>query len=379
MTELRGLGWTRQAALSMGCVAMLALGACNSTGPGSDAQSASARHSGDLQDDPYFKSGLRLVWRAFPEQGTGQRVRFITPTRDVVLFQDTGNTLSLIEDESGRVRWTVSLGQSLEKFVGVARFDNSIIAASETELQFFDVQNGGLTDRQRLSGLANTPPVIVNPIAVFGTSTGRLFGHDLSIGVRRWEVQLDGPVTAPVVPAGGRDFAAVSAGGEFIIANAFNGTSAGRRGQLFDDVSTEVVTDGSNVYIAGLDQSVWAYSLANGDRVWRYRTESELDSQPIVAEGTVIVHADREGLLGIDARNGDLRWRNTDAMGDAIGTFGNEVYLWDGSTLTVIAISDGSVRSSEVLPGILEVVVAQDGVIYAVGADGVVSKYQPLL
>lgn len=368
----RRLGvWTL---LGVACAGGLALTGCNGPRP-------SRTHEftvGDIENDPYYQSGYRLVWRAYPQIGRDAEPLFCEVLDGVLAFQDTANTFSLIEDGTGRVRWTASLGQRLEKFVGAAQLGDVVLAASESELQFLDEDNGQLVDRQRFAVLANTTPVILQPYAIVGSSTGEVYAHDLRVGVRVWGVMMDGPIESPVVKLGGNDVGCVSAGGEVIMLDAASGTSGGRRAKLFDGVENRAITDGAQFYVAGTDQSVWAYDIQSGRRAWRHRTESKLTAQPLVAEGVVVVYAQREGLLGIDARTGDRLWANTEVMGDAIASDGSTALIWDGTTLSSVSLRDGSVRTSAELPGIRWVLPGADNTLYAVTNDGVVSKYEPL-
>ena len=376
--ERRFGGWY---AAVLGACAMVLTG-CNA-GPGAPAEPRAAQSDAfydvdDIEQDPYYRSGLRLVWRSYPQVAPGAGVLFFRPLGDVHAFQDTSNTFSLIEDATGRIRWNASLGRPLEKFVGAARYRGSVLATSESEIRFLDLDNGALLDRQRLSVLSNTRPVITGSIAVMGSSTGEVFGHELSVGVRNWGVDLEGPIEAPVVDLGRTDVGVVSAGGEVIMLDARSGTSNGRRARLFGGVESRPVTDGRTMYVASLDQSVWAYDIRTGRRSWRHRTQSELTAQPIVASDVFIVDAEREGLMGLDAASGERLWTQQDAGGDAVMAYAEQVFLWDGERLSVVALRDGSVRSSEVLPGIVDVVAGEDGIVFVVDRNGVVSKYEPL-
>ncbi|GAB4544454.1 MAG: hypothetical protein Tsb0013_01600 [Phycisphaerales bacterium] len=332
----------------------------------------------DLENDPYYQSGLRLVWRAYPQVGERARPLYCDVLGGDLAFQDTSNTLSLIEGTTGRVRWTAALGQPLERFLGAAREGETVITASESELQFLDIQNGQLLDRQRLDPLANTRPVVIWPLAVMGSATGEVFAHDMRVGVRVWSVDLRGPINAPVVSLGGDDIGAVSEGGEVIMLDAGSGTSGGRRATLFDGMATAPVTDGAQLYVAGLDQSVWAYRIENGRRSWRHRTQSELTAQPVIGGGVLVLHAAREGLIGLNAQTGERLWSQPDARGDGVVASDTSATLWDGQTLTVVSLRDGSIRSQVELPGIKWVYPGQEGVVFAVAENGVVSKYEPL-
>ena len=332
----------------------------------------------DLETDPYYQSGLRLVWRAYPEQGRNESPLYFDIVEGDAAFQDTGNTLSFIEGPTGRVRWPASLGRPLEKFVGATRLAAALIVASESEEQLLDVETGQLLDRQRLSVLANTSPVLVPPQIIVGSSTGEIYAHDLRVGVRTWSVKLNGPINSPVIKLGGRDIGAVSEGGELIMLDTRSGASGGRRAMLFDGVENQPITDGSQMYVAGLDQSVWAYDIDSGSRVWRHRTQSPMSSDPVVGGGVVVVHAKREGLLGLNAQNGERLWAQPDAMGDGVYTTDTAVTLWDGTTLSVVSLRDGAIRTQYELPGIKWVRADDDGIVYTVAHDGVVSKYEPL-
>ncbi len=382
MSDVRRFGRVKTApvlrAMLIGTLAATSAGLFSGCDGARSADDRTMAVGSDIENDPYFQSGLRLVWRAYPQVGDGERPLYFEVLDDALAFQDTANTMSLIEGPSGRIRWTAALGRPLEKFVGAARMDNIVIAASESELQFLDVQNGQLIDRQRLAVLANTRPVILPPVAVVGSSTGEVYAHDLRVGVKVWGVKMHGPIKSPVIKLGGGDVGVVSEGGELIMLKASEGTSGGRRATLFAGVENGLITDGAQMYAAGLDQSVWAYDIGSGRRVWRHRTESALSAQPIVAHGVVVVYAEREGLLGIDARNGKLLWSQADAQGDGVASSATSVTLWDGTTMTVVSLRDGSIRSQVELPGVRWVRSGKDGILYAIGENGVVSKYEPL-
>ena len=376
MSDRRMIGRVTMTLVLAGTL-MGALGACGTSG--SRAGSAQEGiYESELEKDPYYRSGYRLVWRSFPQVNPGQRPMIVQRVGDAIAFQDTANTLSMVEDATGRIRWAASMGKPIEKFVGVDRVGDRLLVASESELQFLDISNGQLLDRQRLSVLANTPPVVIPPTAVIGSSTGEVYGHDIRVGVRVWGVQMNGPISSPVIRLGGDDIGVVSQGGQIIMLDSQEGTSAGRRATLFSGISNRAITDGAQMYVAGLDQSVWAYDNQTGQRAWRFRTQSRLDAQPLVADGVVVVYAEREGLLGIDARTGAEFWAQPEAKGDAVGAHRGEAALWDGTTLSIVSLRDGSIRSQETLPGIDRLIAGDKGVMYGVDINGVISKYEPL-
>ena len=345
----------------------------------------------DLQNDPFYKLGYSLQWRGYPGLGPLADPLYFDVEGELATFQDTDNTLSLIETDTGRVRWSVSLGDSLEKFVGNAFASGRavrtgdladgrvVIAAGETELQIFDAETGNLIDRQRLSDLANTQPIVNEPSIILGSTTGQVFAHDLPVGVKVWGVDLRGAIDNQMVLMDNRSLGVVSNAGDVIMLDIERGTSNGRRERLFEGVATSPVTDGDTLYVASLDQSIYAFGVRDARRQWRVRTESPLRSQPALHEGLLMLHIPREGFVALDARTGQRVWTTDDVEGEVVATRPQEVLVWNENTgeMILLDLSDGDELQRLAIPNI-DRFKQHEGVLYAIERNGVVSKYAAL-
>lgn len=74
------------------------------------------------------------------------------------------------------------------------------------------------------------------------------------------------------------------------------------------DIATEPIIADTLVFIAALYQHVDAYRRADGRRLWRYRTSSQIHASPALAGGVLVVGTDDGLLLGLNATNGAKKW-----------------------------------------------------------------------
>lgn len=68
-------------------------------------------------------------------------------------------------------------------------------------------------------------------------------------------------------------------------------------------------SDGTNVYTADHDGSVYAFALKDGKRLWRVDTHLSLSGGPGVGAGLVVVGANDGTVLALNAANGSQVWK----------------------------------------------------------------------
>jgi outer membrane protein assembly factor BamB len=103
-------------------------------------------------------------------------------------------------------------------------------------------------------------------------------------------------------------------------------------------------TDGTAVFAAALDGEVIAVSVADGDRLWRVDTDSEIAAGPGVGEGLVVVAGPDGAITVLSATDGSVRWR-ADVAGEVLAAPAV------GQGRVVIRISDGRVVALDSLSG----------------------------
>ncbi len=148
-----------------------------------------------------------------------------------------------------------------------------------------------------------------------------------------------------------------------------------------DVQSSPVVVEGT-VYFGSGDGSVYAVDVQTGDVDWRFRTEGEVFSSPAVVDGVVYIGSEDGKLYALDAADGTERWRfetgdmivaSPAVVGDLvyIASYDNHLYalnLADGTKRWTYEGSASFYASPTVADGLV-FIGAVDGSFYALDAE----------
>jgi len=369
-------------AAALAALALASLAGCSSGGASTSTTPTPATPANaSAPVGPLPALGYRLEWRGFPQVG-GRGIKHFVIADDTVITHDWRNVLTVMEDSTGANRWATKLGNDLTKFVGNARLGDQLLACSESEIQILDIRTGAIQERQRLAVLANTPPIIVGSIAVFGGTSGEIFGHNLRSGYKQWGYSMSGRISSHPAYADPDDVVVFTNSGEGAILNALSGQAFGRRPMLFGELANNPITGGNSVFAAGTDQSVWAFARDTGNQVWRYRTQSRLTDQPTFHDGRVYQAIPGEGLVAINADNGTVLWTSKGVRGSVISARSGSpgrLLVWDGQDAILLDAARGDEIERVSLQDVRAIRVAPfvDGNVYTVSSKGVVEKYAP--
>jgi outer membrane protein assembly factor BamB len=364
----------------------LAAGGCASTptdsgaSPGPSAGSPASDSAFPVVHEDWANLGYRLDWVGFPFIGAGPRPQTIAALAldDMLLIQERGSAVTLLEARTGAVRWTTDLAGPLTKFVGMAQDGidpTRILVFSESEAFTLSAATGALLGRDRFERVANTRPVVLGNVLYFGTSTGEIVAHMQGRPGKFWGFMGVGAIDANPVMVGGA-IATVSQSGDITFLTP-RGDLLGRA-RIFSGLATNPVTDGERLFVAGLDQSLWAFDT-QGTMLWRFRTPQPLRVQPAVAGGKVFCEIPGSGLTALDATTGEIAFVNANVKGTVIASRQGKLLVWDGRDAVLIDADKGDEIERVSLPGVvrLEVTSFVDPVIYAVSDKGVVARFIP--
>lgn len=329
-----------------------------------------------VDHDGWRTLGYRLDWRGFPPVTTGQTIQHLRPYDDVILVQEGGSILSVLETDTGRLRWSNELATRLTRFVAPIRSDDRVLASSESELHVLSIDTGTLVDRQSYSIVINTKPIEFGDLLVYGTAAGELMGHLTTFGVEAWANAADGSINVTPVRIGSA-VGAVTQSGDVFFVDGPTGSLIGKT-RIFDGLVTPPAASDNLLFAASLDQSVYAITPA-GQTVWRYRTGYPLRYRPVYHAGTVYVAVPDEGLVALGAQSGDVQWRTPDIRGHVVAERGDALVVWDAENeiAHTVRTSDGTLIASVELPGTLDLVAHGfvDGTMFAVARNGVLAKF----
>lgn len=366
------------------CIAggSLAVAGCAGSGSGGGEQARAevraVNGSAEIGYEAWKRLGYRLEWKSQPILQGNSRVRFFDVFDGEVVVHDTGNIISVMEKTTGAVRWSDKLGESIVRYVGNVKLDESrILASSETEARILDARTGELLDRQRLAVLANTKPKVVGNIAVYGCTTGEVLGHNLVSGYKQWGHLLDQTIEADIAE-NGPNVAAVSGTGRVAVLEARRGGLIAAT-KMYDGAGASgAMTSGMVVY-PSLDQSLWAFDTLTGKDLWRVRTQTPLSEKPVAHDRTVYVSLPDRGFSAVSMRSGEVEWSTPGVRGEVVAVRGERLIVWDGSGLTSLDIDDGAVVERVDLPGASKVEADGfiDGDLYIAWTRGPVLKLSP--
>lgn len=368
---------------------VLATGGCNLGKPKAE-QGSSAAVTGATADAPakpltpqeqmvadYSALGYRLEWVGYATVMSKGRVKIAQPLGDVVAVLDTQGALTLLSVRDGTQRWSHMAGDGANVFLDVVRVGDSIVACEQAQLRLFDVNSGTMTEKQALQRTASTSAAQLGDLLVFGSSGGRVIAHSVGGGYGVWSTMIDGPVQSPPVAVGGDTVGVVSSTGEVLILDGMSGSMRGYA-RLFGGLTTSPVSDDDTLYIASVDQSLYALARLGGRTLWRIRTEYPLQAQPSLYKGALLVQMP-DGFQSIEAATGKVRWTNKDVTGAVAAVRRGRAIVWNGDVASVVDLTSGQTVSAVKLPGTAMILSESgaDGPIYLVTAAGQVSRLMP--
>lgn len=338
-----------------------------------------ARAEASPLDEAISTLGYRLEWKGQPVFGSGGRVQFLDVFGDSIGVHDSTNLFTLMEKTTGANRWSNKLSASLTRHVGNVELDDGrLLVATETDIEIVSPETGEVEDRQNLAVLANTRPVVMDRIAVFGTTPGEVLGHNLVSGYKQWGYSM-GRTTieaAPVVV--GSDVGVVAQNGRVLVLDPRDGSSRSSA-KLFDGVEGEIAASERTLFISSLDQSIWAINAFNGSVVWRVRTSYPLVDTPVFHEGVLYAAIPERGFCAFDANTGSEMWCAEGVQGRAIAIQNRRVIVWRDGSASAVDAETGDVVVTVDVPGVSHIVSDGfvDGDLYVARPTGPVIKYSP--
>lgn len=360
------------------------LGGCtSSSSTGSTQTNASgdgqivARGEWSIDHADWSELGYEWQWTGFPPLQPGAIIDHATAYEDILIFQGSGSTLSVLETNTGKVRWSRQVDRPSTRFQESVRRGETLYTASDTELWELNLRNGNTLDRDSLGTLVNTSPLIVDNLAIFGTLSGELFAWQMENDFKLWSYKFDGPIHIPAISVNSEFIAAISDNGDLRTLETVNAHS-GIAVRIAGGSDATLLTDEIGLYIASKDQSLYAFDIEDGFRFWRKRSSAPITVQHTLHEGVIYATTDDNGLSAIDSATGETLWQN-----DTIGGWGitvvssNELIVWSGYELLAIDKDRGDIIARIPLSDIAGIRTdsIDNGDLYVITLDGSVAKF----
>lgn len=348
-----------------------------------------------ISHSDWSRLGYRWEWSTTPLFRGSGKIAFVSPMGDRVAVQAEDAWTAVVETSTGNTVWQVRNASPLTGFLSSDRIGSTLMSSSRPEIFLMDINTGNLIARQQAEVVLTTKPVLEGGYAIYGTPTGEVLCHrfgdskgnplppPLDEGLKAWGYLLDGGIVADPVKIGSLA-GIVTQKGEVFFVDIRTGTGRGRA-RISGGMETDPVTDGTHMFVASVDQSIYAFAPDRGSYLWRYRTESPITIQPTYHDGTLYCTIAKEGLVAFDVSQdaiiagqlGRKIWSNPAIGGEVIAAQNGDLILWDGTAAKRIDEQNGDVIASTTLPKIKSLVAGEfaDGDLFAVGVDGQLLKF----
>lgn len=355
-----------------------ALGGCTSSADTTRTDDAALQvQEWTINHADWSQMGYEWQWTGFPPLQLGALIDHATAYDDVLVFQGSGSTLSVLETNTGKVRWSRQVDRPSTRFQESVRRGETLYTASDTDLWEINIRNGNTLDRDALGTLVNTSPLIVDGLAIFGTLAGELFAWQLENDFKLWSYKFNGPIHVPAISVSENYIAAISEAGDLRTLETINAYS-GMTAQIAGGTDTNLLTDGVGIYIASKDQSLYAFDIEDGFRFWRKRSSAPITVQHTLYQGVVYATTQDTGLTAIDSATGETLWE-TGTIGGWVLTVVDEkeLIVWSGYELLAIDKDRGDVIERMPLQNIAGIRTnsIDNGDLYVITLDGSVAKF----
>ncbi|MEM8758454.1 MAG: PQQ-binding-like beta-propeller repeat protein [Planctomycetota bacterium] len=322
--------------------------------------------------------GYRWDWKVAPTVAPGEEPRSTTASDDFVVFQESGGSLTGFSAGLGERLWVNQLGNSLAKFTGTAIVGSQVYVTSESELFILDSTTGEMLDRQPFGQLVNTAPLISGNLVIVGTNLGELLGHFVPAGLKAWGHRMPGVFEQAPVRVG-QVVGAVTTSGRVIFVDPVSRRQTGLN-DIFDGPGAPLGSGDNKLFVASLDQSLYAFDPRDASRIWQHRTPDPVRGAPVFFGGVVYCSFREAGLTALDANTGDVLWSNPELRGDAVAIRNGRLMIFGDGRISQIDPQRGTILESLPLPNTRYISTDgfEDGDLYLTSDDGVIARLVPV-
>ncbi|MBU6413397.1 MAG: PQQ-binding-like beta-propeller repeat protein [Planctomycetes bacterium] len=366
----------------------LFLGGCTGITPNiaPPASSMQSRVDGfPIDDAAWAKLGYRRDWTGFPFVSGGATLTFVRPASDLIAVQESGSTVSILDAQNGRVRWSNTIAGPLTRYVDLVRYQDPVrgdvvLACSDSDIRILNAQTGNLITTQNLERVASSAPVFADDMASFGSPAGEYFGHNVSRGFREWGFGTGNSIDTQPILVGGV-VGMVTQNGSVVFLDPYGG-GAQSRARLFAGLSVNPVTDGASMIVASLDQSIYAIS-PSANIVWQYRTSAQINVQPSCMQGrvyaTITDGNNDSGLICLDSATGKKLWFAKGISGTVFASRAGSLLVRTTDGVVTLDAKRGDLLERIALPGVHTITpdASADGNLYVASKTGLIVKFVP--
>jgi len=321
-------------------------------------------------------SGLNVKWQKQVGMAVSrhEKVEGIWRVADMVYVATSEHQIHAIDARQGTLSWTSDLGTyGYEIFRPVELGNGAILIASQSQLFVLNKKSGEIINQAALTFAATTDPVVADQTLVLGSSGDKMYGLYLDfLGRIKWShwSRDDAFNSSPALSFGKQVMVASKLGFIWSL-NAADGEAVWARRRVGGEVTAPLAVDPKAVYVAALDNKVYAFDALKGDHLWDTYLEGKLDQAPLTPGGSVYVVGSGKGLYSLTVDKGEIKWFVPGVKRVLARAPDRLLALDEQSNLLVIASDTGTVDKTLPMPGVSRWAFNTiDGTAYGVTPDG---------
>ena len=231
----------------------------------------------------------------------------------VVYVVSTDGTLHAIDLDTGRQRWSASIGAEAHGGLEVA--DGLVIVGAQDGAHAFALSDGQAAWTAGATGAVRGAPAIVGHAAIFDSDEGLATAIDTRTGAVVWSQKLGAPDDTSVAAADGLAIFGLQDG--TVVALSIADGDERWRAATGDGarIGTPAIAEG-RVYAASLDDNgpgthhITALDLATGKMLWQFASPGDTPAYtPAIADGRAITEGEDGSVTALDAATGAVLWQ----------------------------------------------------------------------
>jgi hypothetical protein len=256
-----------------------------------------------------------------------------------ILFAQTNNAmLSAYDAESGRLMWSMSLGERTGFARGVAANSYAVFVTNANIFYCLDKGTGRLIWQTNLATIPTSSPAADENYAIVGMTSGMIRGFALKLKDQTgketiltraqpaWGWHTGGPVHTRPLMAGPVALFGSSDGKVYVIVASENVPlyRFRTRGQIGEGM---VGLGTRTLLVPSGDNNLYAVDLFSASAVWTFPSGAPIDQSPLVADEDIFVVNTAGIFSALRPIDGVPRWTISTHGGRLVSISGNKVYL----------------------------------------------------
>ena len=312
--------------------------------------------------------GYRIDWQRNIHPSKNSGIKDLVAQGDSVFVLDGRNFLSRLRRSDGVQLWQVPFGKAIDEVQGIKYMPSlkRIFITSGGDMFVLDSDTGLQLAKQELDPIANTNSVQYGPYFLYGARNGQLVWHSYAVG-HEWRAYQISPSILLAPQIFDNVVVTVGSDGRVMVLDADKVAQFWSK-RLLNKITARPAVGLGNVYIAGLDQHLWALDIDTGRQSWRYLSRSPLTDSPVIVGERVYQQIPADGLVCFEARpidspDGVIVWTAEGVKGNVVARLNSDLLVWDQDMreMDVVDIAYGSVAKHLTLSNVQYLLGSLDG------------------